>query len=294
MAAAEPEQETKRCPSCAELIEAAAIKCKHCGSVLDGDPASALPTEPQRTSDDQRTSLSGTALTGIIFFALIVVWTLAKAILGSIAANVGMLPNFLLPLWNAIVGAIMVVICVGLLRRSVWSRQWALGTSVLTLIGDGMNALQTGSLVPALAAVAGAVAAFCFWTAGREFVKTSDDAALTPSARWLQSTLSLVLIGGAILASAFGLGRGSERGRQALVAEMQKGYIDKKILGVFVTLEGTKLVVSAPGESDAQIDGDAEQFEALLRKTGANAKAWAVGFTSIGITNTRHERVLTP
>lgn len=35
--------ETKRCPYCAEVILAAAVKCKHCGSMLSAPPAAAPP-----------------------------------------------------------------------------------------------------------------------------------------------------------------------------------------------------------------------------------------------------------
>ena len=36
-------EETRRCPYCAELIKAEAIKCKHCGSMLSGGPVTTPP-----------------------------------------------------------------------------------------------------------------------------------------------------------------------------------------------------------------------------------------------------------
>ncbi|HCI3893701.1 TPA: hypothetical protein NO315_004902, partial [Pseudomonas aeruginosa] len=39
------ENDEKKCPFCAEVIKAEAVKCKHCGSMLSAGPATGKPTK---------------------------------------------------------------------------------------------------------------------------------------------------------------------------------------------------------------------------------------------------------
>ena len=48
-----PQEGTRRCPWCAETIRAEALKCRHCGSILDASGARAL-SEPWLRPRDGR------------------------------------------------------------------------------------------------------------------------------------------------------------------------------------------------------------------------------------------------
>jgi hypothetical protein len=51
------EAETKLCPYCAEEIRSAAVKCKHCGSMLDGSPTQQAAPAARRPADAPPTTL---------------------------------------------------------------------------------------------------------------------------------------------------------------------------------------------------------------------------------------------
>lgn len=73
-------EETKRCPFCAEEVLAAAIKCKHCGSLLDEALAAV------KSSGRKKSSLVGRILTvlGLALFASLGVVVLSAIYAGHL------------------------------------------------------------------------------------------------------------------------------------------------------------------------------------------------------------------
>jgi phage shock protein PspC (stress-responsive transcriptional regulator) len=79
------ETETKRCPYCAEEIRAEAIKCRHCGSMLEG--GSAL-TRPWRRSRRHK-MIAGVCAGLAEEFGISVTVVRLAFVLGTLASGMG-------------------------------------------------------------------------------------------------------------------------------------------------------------------------------------------------------------
>src|SRR5262249_18378806 len=214
-----------------------------------------------------------------------------------IAAGQDQLPNYLLPVWNTLISAGMIVILIGLLGRNEWARQWAIGTSVLSVVGEGLRVAQGSTLIPLVGVAAGVVTAGCLTAAKREFVVDSVNPMKLKSVSNRQVLLTLGLVLGAIVVSSMGSGGmsvGGERAREAFAAELQGNYAAAGITSVTVKASGTNMTIASPTESDERIETAAEEVRQQLRASGSNAKAWIVGFKQIIVTNGQRTVRLTP
>lgn len=195
----------KPCPFCAELINAAAIKCKHCGSDL----------RPGASTHEARQQPASGALTvGRLAFLAVVVWMLFKTVVQWALSGQGTL-HVAMPAWNSIILVGTVAIAVGLFRRAEWARGWGMGTAVMTLISDGLNLMQqfrtdpineTAVALIALGMCAAAVARYGLGQAAAEFVDPSAYApdgvpVLTDRTKRSDIWITAVLVGGAVLVS---------------------------------------------------------------------------------------------
>ncbi len=70
--------QTKACPFCAEVIQAAAVKCRFCGEFLNTEKARAL--EAQESSDESDESEKSDLPDGVLFAGKPSLWGLAPAV----------------------------------------------------------------------------------------------------------------------------------------------------------------------------------------------------------------------
>jgi hypothetical protein len=84
----------RTCPFCAEEIQDAAIKCKHCGEFLDGFKSPRLATE--KSPWYFRTSIIVIALASVGPLALPLIWWRPKT---SLAWKIGLTVGILLLSW---------------------------------------------------------------------------------------------------------------------------------------------------------------------------------------------------
>ena len=139
-----PVSDLKKCPLCAELIQASAVRCKHCRS----DFATMQTKRP----------LSGETTIGLIGFAVITcilqLTTIGQwYLLFEVPAKIPLL------IWNSVISLGQIGILIGAIKRTAWGRSWAIGTSALQSL-NFLWVLITIDLAPALMAIVGVGAVF--------------------------------------------------------------------------------------------------------------------------------------
>ena len=138
--------ESKRCPLCAEVILAAAIRCKHCGADLGRQviaqhvaPAvtiAAFPPAAPRTHP-----LSFRSTMGLVMFGLLILFAslITLVIWGLLETMPQKLP---LAIWRSAICLGMVAMLIGAIKRTRWGRSWIIGTSFMQAFSAIAGSIQ--------------------------------------------------------------------------------------------------------------------------------------------------------
>ncbi len=111
---------TKQCPFCAETIAFAAIKCKHCGSMLTGDtPATPSITLPEMDVSGWRDNAAAWFMKHRVIFEFIALWLLWPA---YVSITIGSTLNVFLHMGKSTTIAVSALSFVAAFGVSFWCR----------------------------------------------------------------------------------------------------------------------------------------------------------------------------
>ncbi|HEY5921163.1 MAG TPA: hypothetical protein VIV11_05810 [Kofleriaceae bacterium] len=215
-------------------------------------------------------------------------WLVAMAGLSWLAYDEGY-TSLLLPIWNSVFVLGMVPIVQGVFARRLWGQRWVVGISVFTAIGNAWQASRMDSSLLWFGAALLVAVAIVVKSAKALFNDSDGN-----RGRVQQTIATIVTIGSVVVSLQTMQGGGTERGRASFAREVQQSYEQAAPGAVRVSVDERVLVIESKGDTDAQIDGAADQMHAQLATAGRRAKAWVLGFKHIVITNGSHKRTLSP
>ena len=215
-------------------------------------------------------------------------WLGAMAVFAWIAYDDGY-TSLVLPIWNSLFVVGMVPIVQGVFQRRLWGQRWVAGVSIFTGIGNAWQASRTDSTLLWFGALLLFAVAMVVRRA-RPLFNDSDG----NRGRIQQFVATIVTVGSVVISLMVLQGGGSERGRASVAREVQQSY-DKAAPGrVHVQVSERALVIESKEDTNEQVDAAADSLQTQLSSVGRRAKAWAVGFEQIVITNGTYTRTLAP
>lgn len=287
------------CSECENEISDGDTECPRCGTPVNGAAPAATPA-PADSSDAPAPQalplmsvvnepsppaspglVLATRAAAIIFAG----WLGALAVFAWIAYNAGY-TEILLPAWNTIFFAGTLPLVAGLFARRMWAQRWAIGIALFTGLGHVVQA-RSGSTILWFGVLLLAIVVLVLGVARPIF---RHDQAHRGGLAQLVATV--VTVGSIFVYYTTETSTGSERGRNAFAAEIQKNYVDQGISNVRVYVVNRTLVIEGQSDTDEQIDQAANMMGAQLQTHGPNAKAWVLGFKSIKLTNGVHIRMI--